>query len=112
MISKRVNVTIKGVILDEHTEVTMDDLCRACRVDQAAIVALVEEGIVEPSTRDAMPWRFSGTTLPQVARALRLQRDLDLNLAGVAFAMDLLSEIEELRNRLKLVDINKSHGND
>lgn len=112
MISKRVNVTISGVILDEQTEVTMDDLCRACRVDQAAIVALVDEGIVEPRTRDVMPWRFSGTTLPQVARALRLQRDLDLNLAGVAFAMDLLSEIEELRNRLKLIDINKSHRND
>ena len=112
MISKRVNVTISGVILDEHAEVTMDDLCRACRVDQAAIIALVEEGIVEPRTRDVMPWRFSGTTLPQVARALRLQRDLDLNLAGVAFAMDLLGEIEELRNRLNLIDINESRHHD
>ena len=112
MISKRVNVTISGVILDEHAEVTMDDLCRACRVDQAAIVALVEEGIVEPRTRDVMPWRFSGTTLPQVARALRLQKDLDLNLAGVAFAMDLLGEIEELRNRLNLIDINESRHHD
>ena len=112
MISKRVNVTISGVILDEHAEVTMDDLCRACRVDQAAIVALVEEGIVEPRTRDVMPWRFSGTTLPQVARALRLQRDLDLNLAGVAFAMDLLSEIEDLRNRLKIMSLNKDDRDD
>ena len=112
MISKRVNVTIRGVILDENTEVTLDDLCRACRVDQAAIVALVEEGIVEPRTRDVMPWRFSGTTLPQVARALRLQRDLELNPAGVAFALDLLSEIEDLRKRLKIMDINEGHRYD
>jgi chaperone modulatory protein CbpM len=112
MISKRVNVTIRGVILDENTEVTLDDLCRACRVDQAAIVALVEEGIVEPRAMDTMPWRFSGTTLPQVARALRLQRDLELNPAGVAFALDLLSEIEDLRKRLKIMDINEGHRYD
>lgn len=112
MISKRVNVTIRGVILDENTEVTLDDLCRACRVDRAAIVALVEEGIVEPRTRDAMPWLFSGTSLPHVARALRLQRDLELNPAGVAFALDLLSEIEDLRKRLKIMDINEGHRYD
>ena len=59
-----------------------------------------------------MPWRFSGTTLPQVARALRLQRDLELNPAGVAFALDLLSEIEDLRKRLKIMDINEGHRYD
>jgi len=112
MISKRVEVTISGVILDENTEVTLDDLCRACRVEQSAIVALVEEGIVEPRVRDAMPWRFSGNTLPQVARALRLQRDLELNTAGVAFALDLLSEIEDLRKRLKIMDINEGRRYD
>jgi chaperone modulatory protein CbpM len=104
MISKSANVTITGVILDEHSEMTLDDLCHTCRVDRASIVALVDEGIVEPRARDGQSWRFDSTTLPQVARALRLQRDLDLNPAGVAFTLDLLKEIETLQNRIKIME--------
>lgn len=98
------NVTVSGVILDEHSEVTLDDLCRACRVEQTIVLQLVEEGVLEPSARDVSPWRFSGTTVPLVAKALRLQRDFDLNLAGVAFALDLLDEIKQLRKRIEFYE--------
>jgi chaperone modulatory protein CbpM len=105
MISNQVNITLSGVILDEQAEVTLEELCQACRVDQSVIIALVEEGIVEPMTEKVQPWSFSATTLPRVVRALRLQRDLELNLAGVAFALELIGEIETLRNRLKRMDL-------
>ena len=105
MVSKRVNIALSGVILDERSEVTLDELCQACRVDQSVIMALVEEGIVEPVAGTMRSSRFSGTTLPQVVRALRLQRDLDLNLAGVAFALELIDEIESLRKRLQRLDV-------
>ncbi|MFT5220881.1 MAG: chaperone modulatory protein CbpM [Planctomycetota bacterium] len=98
------NVTVSGVILDEHSEVTLDDLCRVCRVEQAIVLQLVEEGVLEPNARDVSPWRFSGTTVPLVAKALRLQRDLGLNLAGVAIALDLLDEIERLRKRIEFYE--------
>ena len=103
MNTKRVSVSVTGVILDEYVEVTLTEMCHACKVEETVILALVDEGIVEPMARDILPWRFSGTAVPRVARALRLQRDLELNPAGVAFALDLLSEIEELRGRLKIV---------
>lgn len=104
MISKSANATITGMILDDHAGVSLDDLCQACRVDQARIVALVEEGVVEPRSRNAQSWSFNWTTIPQVARALRLQRDFDLNPAGVAFMLDLLKEIEALDNRIKIIE--------
>ena len=112
MINKSANLTIKGVILDEQSDITLDDMCRACRVEQRAIIALIEEGILEPRVRNESPWRFSSTTLPYVSRALRLQRDFELNPAGVAFALDLLNEIEELRNRLKIWDIHEDRIHD
>jgi len=105
MISKQANVTLSAVILDDQSDVTLEELCEACRVEQAVIIELVEEGIVEPMTEKVQPWRFSATTLPRVVRALRLQRDLELNLAGVAFALELIGEIETLRNRLKGMDL-------
>ena len=107
MASNPVNLTIKGVILDEQSDITLDDMCRACRVEQGAVIALIEEGIVEPRVRSESPWRFSGTSLPRVSRALRLQRDFELNPAGVAIALDLLNEIEDLRRRLKIREIHE-----
>jgi chaperone modulatory protein CbpM len=104
MNSKRNKGTLTGIILDEFTEVTMDDLCRTCHVESWMIVNLVEEGIVEPNSREESPWRFSGNSLPVVVRALRLQNDLELNPAGVAVALDLLDEIETLRNRIRLIE--------
>jgi len=103
MNSKSERQTIRGIVLDEFTEVTMDDLCRTCRVDQTVVISLIEEGIVEPHSRDETPWRFSGSALPLVVRAIRLQRDLELNPAGVAFALDLLDEIDRLRQQIKLI---------
>jgi chaperone modulatory protein CbpM len=35
-----------------------------------------------------------------VQRALRLQHDLDLNIAGAALAIELLDEIKLLKDRL------------
>jgi chaperone modulatory protein CbpM len=101
MISKPKTIHIAGTVLDEFTIVTIDDLCRTCSVDQATVVCLVDEGIAEPNSREESPWRFTGPALPLIARAIRLQRDLGLNPAGVAFAIELLNEIEQLRNRLK-----------
>ena len=46
-------------------------------------------------------WHFRGDTLPRARRALRLQRDLEINLAGVALAMDLMDEIDRLRRELQ-----------
>ena len=72
-------------------------------MEQAVIIEFVEEGIVEPRGINAHPWQFSGVMLPRIAQALRLQRDLELNTAGVAVALDLLSEIEDLRKQLNRV---------
>lgn len=102
MNSRKIRVSeISSVIVDERLEITLEEICIACHVEQDAILALVDEGIVEPRVRNEQPWRFRGDTLPRVARAFRLQRDLELNTAGVAFALDLLSEIDGLRKRLK-----------
>lgn len=93
-------IEITSVVVDDRLELSLEDLSKACQVDEAVIVAYVDEGIVTPRVRNARSWQFSGVMLPRLARALRLQRDFELNTAGVAFALDLLGEIEGLRKRL------------
>ena len=73
------------------------DLCRMFAVDERHIVELVEEGVLSVIEIDASEWRFSGAALRRARIALRLERDLGVNLPGVALALDLLEELEQLR---------------
>ena len=92
--------TLTGNLLDERAELSLNDLCRACSGSTEWVIELVQEGVLEPVGRDRAHWRFSGTSLLRARAAIRLQRDLDINLAGVALALDLMDEIETLRGRL------------
>ena len=94
-------IEVSSMLVDDRYELTLDDICIACQVDRAVIVELVDEGVVEPKVRGAESLRFSAKKLPRIARALRLKRDLELNIAGVAFVLDLLTEIESLRKQLE-----------
>lgn len=90
---------LTGYLLDETVTLTLAELSGVCRVREQQIIDLVEEGVIEPAVwqRD---WIFPATELRRARRAIRLQRDLDINPAGVALVLDLLEEVEELRARL------------
>lgn len=79
---------------------TLDDLCRFCQADRAWVVELVEEGVLEPLGASEQHWRFEGVAISRAKRARRLNRDLGINVAGVAMVLDLLDEREEIMRRL------------
>ncbi len=89
-----------GTVIEEDG-MTLGQLCRACDVHADWVISLVEEGIVEPAGKELRLWRFSGTNLVRVRTALRLQRDLGINLAGIGLALDLIEELESLRSQIK-----------
>jgi chaperone modulatory protein CbpM len=88
-------------ILEEQTQLTLADLCRACAVHEAQIIELVDFGVLEPQGREPARWIFGGASLPRARTVLRLQRDFDIDLAGAALALELLDEIASLRTRLR-----------
>ena len=92
---------LSGELLDEELELTLAELCRACRLPAEQIMELVEEGVVEPLGRNTSHWRFQGTSVRRVRCALQLRRDLGVNWPGAALALDLLDEIDDLRARLE-----------
>ncbi len=97
MANEDITVALAGIVLDEGVELTMVEVCRACAVEMDIIVELVDEGVLEPSGGDPGEWRFAGTELQRAIQAVRLQRDLGLNPAGVALSLQLLEEIRVLR---------------
>src|ERR1700690_1461362 len=88
---------LSGDIIEETVVLSVADLSRMISVDERHIVALVEEGVLSVLEIDASEWRFSGAALRRARIALRLERDLGVNLPGVALALDLLEELERLR---------------
>lgn len=90
-----------GTVIEDDC-LTLEQLCHACGVHTDWVISLVEESIIEPQGDEIQVWRFSGDSLVRVRSAQRLQRDLGVNLAGIALALDLMEELENLRTRLKI----------
>lgn len=95
---------LAGVLLDENTDLSLEDLCRVCGVERVVLVEMVQEGLLEPVDMRRMPWRFQGQALRRARTALRLRRDLEVNFAGTAMVLDLLDEIERLETRLRRLE--------
>ena len=89
-----------GTLFDETAMMTLRDLSRICSVDERHIVEFVEEGVLNV-IEVRSEWHFTGDVLRRARLAVRLERDLELNLAGVALAVELIEEIEQLRRQLK-----------
>jgi chaperone modulatory protein CbpM len=93
---------LSGEIFEEYAVLSVDELSRLCAVDKTYIVELVEEGVLTVIEVEATEWRFHGAALRRARIALRLQRDLEINLPGVALALELMEELDRLRNELKV----------
>ncbi|MBT9458634.1 MAG: MerR family transcriptional regulator [Burkholderiaceae bacterium] len=94
-------LVVQGVIVEQTLYFSLGELCRACRAEAEQLMALVEEGVLEPAGNGPEDWQFAGPSLRRAHTALRLTRDLELNPAATALVLDLLDEIEALRSRLR-----------
>jgi chaperone modulatory protein CbpM len=92
---------LPGAIFEESAVLSVKDLSRMCAVDEQHIVEFVEEGVLTVVEINATEWYFTGAALRRARLALRLQHDLELNLAGVALALDLIDELQRLRRELQ-----------
>jgi chaperone modulatory protein CbpM len=91
--------TAASLVVEEHVSFGLQALCHATGADLEEVRALVAEGLLQPKGSSPADWQFPGEALPQTRRALRLARDLELDPAAVALVMDLLAEIDRLRQR-------------
>lgn len=86
---------------NENVSFSLKELCNICGVHAEYILELVNYGILQPRGKTMQVWQFSSDQLLRSKKALRMQHDLELNLAGVALALDLLEELERSRIKIK-----------
>ncbi|MEM5456207.1 chaperone modulator CbpM [Paraburkholderia phytofirmans] len=89
---------LECLIVEEEIEFTLHELCRVSGASENEIFDWIEQGAIEPKrvSEDDGP-HFDGASLRRARKARHLARDLEINAAGIALALDLLDEIEALR---------------
>lgn len=86
--------------MDDGTlELSLSEFCKACDINADDVLRYIDFCVIEPPVK-AGELRFNSVCIRRVQQAGRLQRDLGLNPAGVALALDLIEELETLRTRL------------
>ena len=88
-------------LIDERTTFSLVELCRSCAVQTDLIESLVKHGILEPKGTQTDQWCFPSNSLRRTRITINLQRDLGVNLAGAALALELLEHIDELNVKLR-----------
>lgn len=92
-------ISLTGTLLDEELECSLPDICRLCNITTAMVEEMIDEGLLQPRGQDPLAWRFTAVELRRIQVTLRLQRDLRVNLPGCALILDLLEELDTLRQR-------------
>ena len=90
---------LSGEVVDDTMEITIVELCRSCAVETDLIEAMIEEGILEPTGTHGAERCFSYISVKRTRTVVRLQRDLGVNLAGAALALELLDRLDRLRRK-------------
>lgn len=83
-----------------------EELCALCRIDAIVLVEYVRHGVVV--AEDERGVRFAAPALRRALRAVRVQRDFEIELDSLALVVDLFErlevqgrEIDVLRGRLR-----------
>lgn len=79
-------------------QLDMERFCEEANIPATFVIAIVEHGIIEPQGRTPDVWRFEDYELVVAKRAAKLHRDLEMEWEGVALALELLEEVQQLRS--------------
>jgi chaperone modulatory protein CbpM len=102
MTESRYDVTVEvDGPLTVRMSVTISEIAFKCGCRVDVVKRLVDFGLVDPIEGPPDVPLFSPMAVSRVSRALRLKRDLGLNLNSLALVMELLDRIEELEDRLR-----------
>ena len=101
---KRSKVTTTYVV-DEHNCLTFVEVCEQVGVSEDELNEFIEQGLLEEFDLTLLreQARFDATQCARVQTAARLRHDLGVNASGVVLALELLDEINELKQALDIL---------
>ncbi len=94
---------IAGVIIEESHTLTLEEFCSATQTEKQTIIKMIEYQLIQPIGDSPEEWRFDSLSLKRGRMATSFYRDLEVNMAGIALAFELLDKIQELQHHVDLL---------
>jgi len=102
--AKEILNILQGEIMEEEVKISLSQLCRLSNLSAESILEMMEYGVIEPYQASTEKWIFRGDSVNRLRCAQRLKKDLGVNTAGAALALDLLHEMDSMRVRLRRLE--------
>lgn len=84
----------------DNNPIHIDELCHVLQTEPDFVVELVELQVLTPQGTSRIEWRFDSYNFKRAKTAASFYHDLEVNLNGIALALDLLDEIERLKKSI------------
>lgn len=97
------NLIHEGTLLDENITYTLREIVEISNIEETVIVEMIEHGIIEPQGQSLPQWVFISSDLIRFKKAIRMHRDLNINWEGISLALNLMDELNELRQMVSLL---------
>ncbi|MGL6029901.1 MAG: chaperone modulator CbpM [Legionella sp.] len=90
-----------AVVIEESATVSFTEACARYHISEQLLMDMIEEGLfsIQGQKNDALDQQ----ALRRIESAFRLHKDLDINLPGVALALDLLDKIDTMEHELDIL---------
>jgi len=84
----------------------IEDVAARCDLHPELIEKFVCLGLIDPVGRDPADetWIFDESVVPIVKKIVRLRNELGINYAGIGVVLDLLSRLEALEERVRILE--------
>ena len=101
---------IAGVLVDEHTTISIVDICQQCNISEAMLLEMLEHGLCDAPIIHLETIHVDEKTFRRIQSASRIQHDLGVNAPGVVLVLELLDELAQLRDELSILEhhVNRS----
>ena len=93
--------TLSITLISEENTLTFDELCRAIHAEQDLMIQLIDYHIIQPKGKSQQEWLFDHIALKRARLARNFYYDLEVNLAGIGLLIDLMEQIERLKQSLR-----------
>lgn len=94
--------TITAVIVDE--QITYTKISQEFNIPESLLLEMEEQGLFKPILAANSQPVVNQQALNRIQAACRIHQDLQVNLPGVALALELLDELEVLRQQLAILE--------
>ena len=94
---------LTGQVIQAGQALSLEELSYTLDTNNEVIVEMVQFSLLTPTGTGPNNWSFDSICLKRAKRALSFKHDLELNLQGIALALDLLDQIDELQTQLKIL---------